>query len=1105
MQFKTTDPACMSYSNKKIKIGSGGGDFFLLLLLCLTSIPVFAQPSIQQFSPLSAAPGSAVTIQGSGFSTTPSSNQVFFGAVKGTVTSATSNVLVATVPVGATPGPIIVMVSGLSGYSKTDFQPRSGTAFPIDGGAFSIGDTIETGYYPSHALFSDLDLDGKPDMLVLRYEPNNSSQNHIMPFKNQSIPNGKVSFNPQGSFEAGIYATDLAIGDLDGDGKQDAVVTSVGNASAEIKVLRNTSTGGSISFSNVSSWTITGVANHVATGDADGDGKIDIAVSNYLDGKLMIYRNTGSAGSISFAPAVVIEAGGSADMLAFADLNGDGKRDIAVNNNLFGRIVIFNNNSSPGSISFVQTRIIELQNAPKVENIVAADLNSDGRNDLLVTTGNLTNFNGAFLVFTNNGNFTFSSPQIVQNPDFSGSYYKPSVGDLNGDGKPDVVLGWASEARFGVYQNLSEPGGTINLQFAKDWFALSPYRVAIGDLNADEQPELAIASFTSTEGVSIFDNKMGKLTISNVSPDAAEKGTEVTISGYNFSGITSVKFGNTPAASFNVVSPNTIKAIVGDGSSGRVEVSGATGTGYWEEFIYINRPKINSFSPKIGVEGDTILINGKNFSGTYEVTFGGVSATSFTVENDSTIKAIVGNGATGDIDIYTPGGSTFINGFIYPEKPYINSLDFYEGTVGDSITIFGDNLILPGMETKVTIGGVPASIFYSRDFSLGVIIGHGASGHVAVFHKGGSDSLDGFTFIPPPSNPVINSISPMSGQPGDTILVKGMNFGGLTGIYFGDSAAAYFEVVDDSTVLAVVNNGASGNVKAVAPWGFGQFPGFTFIMPSSPVLFTISPEEGITGTLIEVSGDNLYGVVSVKMGTAIITNIKYNSRKKLGFYVPLNANGPVSVTTKYGTGVLQQPLFTIWQPPKLNSFSPLTAETGETVTINGSGFGNDASSLDVYFGDIKAKILSVQPNTINVEVPGAAGLGFIKVTARNLSVFSKNKFNRSNKNTAAYPLTETLFEKIPVYQYPETSINEHKIISADFNNDGLTDYALIYKDIVRIFKNVSTRGKVEFVEGESISLYTDFSTATANDIDCDGKTDLVMVSSYEFLRNVSTP
>jgi hypothetical protein len=82
---------------------------------------VFSQPVVTSFNPASGPAGTTVTITGSNFSTTAASNSVYFGAVKATVTAATSTTLTVTVPVGATYKPITVTAGGLTGYSAKPF------------------------------------------------------------------------------------------------------------------------------------------------------------------------------------------------------------------------------------------------------------------------------------------------------------------------------------------------------------------------------------------------------------------------------------------------------------------------------------------------------------------------------------------------------------------------------------------------------------------------------------------------------------------------------------------------------------------------------------------------------------------------------------------------------------------------------------------------------------------------------------------------------------------------------------------------------------------------------------------------------------------------
>jgi hypothetical protein len=93
---------------------------FLVLLFLLGN--AFGQtPVISSFTPLSGAVGSAVTITGSSFNTTASSNVVYFGAIQANVISATTTQLVVTVPFGVTYQYISVLANGLIAYSNQPF------------------------------------------------------------------------------------------------------------------------------------------------------------------------------------------------------------------------------------------------------------------------------------------------------------------------------------------------------------------------------------------------------------------------------------------------------------------------------------------------------------------------------------------------------------------------------------------------------------------------------------------------------------------------------------------------------------------------------------------------------------------------------------------------------------------------------------------------------------------------------------------------------------------------------------------------------------------------------------------------------------------------
>lgn len=95
-------------------------------------------------------------------------------------------------------------------------------------------------------------------------------------------------------------------------------------------------------------------------------------------------------------------------------------------------------------------------------------------------------------------------------------------------------------------------------------------------------------------------------------------------------------------------------------------------------------PVITSFTPGTATAGTTITITGSYFLGATSITIGGVAVTAFTVINDNTITAVVGNGATGYITVVTAQGSgtssTVFNFCTPPSSPNANSVTICKGS-----------------------------------------------------------------------------------------------------------------------------------------------------------------------------------------------------------------------------------------------------------------------------------------------------------------------------------------------------------------------------------------------------------------------------------------
>jgi hypothetical protein len=167
----------------------------LSLLFVLFSYIIFAQPTISSFSPASGPVGTTVTINGSGFNTTPGSNIVFFGPVKATVSAATATQLEVSVPANAGPQPFTVTTGGLTAFSAKPFWigipgmdavSTSGiTNDPNRGGT-----TLYWNSWKTALATTDLNADGKPDLMA------GMSNGSMSPYNNTVQRDPPPSYSP---------------------------------------------------------------------------------------------------------------------------------------------------------------------------------------------------------------------------------------------------------------------------------------------------------------------------------------------------------------------------------------------------------------------------------------------------------------------------------------------------------------------------------------------------------------------------------------------------------------------------------------------------------------------------------------------------------------------------------------------------------------------------------------------------------------------------------------------------------------------------------------------------------------------------------------------
>jgi hypothetical protein len=143
-------------------------------------------------------------------------------------------------------------------------------------------------------------------------------------------------------------------------------------------------------------------------------------------------------------------------------------------------------------------------------------------------------------------------------------------------------------------------------------------------------------------------------------PAKGSAGVEVTITGTGFTGATGVTFGDVPAASFSVDSDTQIRAIVPAGAAGgKVTVVTSLGTAIsLASFEVIATPVVTALKPSRGNPGTEVIITGTGLGSATSVKFGDLPASSFTVDSDTQIRAIVPDGAVdGKVTIVTSTGT----------------------------------------------------------------------------------------------------------------------------------------------------------------------------------------------------------------------------------------------------------------------------------------------------------------------------------------------------------------------------------------------------------------------------------------------------------------
>ena len=342
-------------------------------------------------------------------------------------------------------------------------------------GTFTLWAHFAISMSPTHIASADFTGDGQRDLVI------------------GNVDAVQIYVNNGTGFTPGVYIDNypdsvqgIATGDFDNDGKQDFATTG-----RMLSVFRNLGVG--TSFAKTAYLAGENQVN-IKTADMDGDGKLDITVSNYLANSVSVYSNDGTG---HFADKREWGVGAAPNSHGIGDVNGDGKLDIVAAASQLDQTTV-NVVLNAGNRFYVARRDYGLPGA--AGGTAFADFDRDGYRDV-VSVAYVSNADGPF-VFYGKPDGTLQDGIRIEN--FGNNIPTDvAVGDFNGDGWPDFVSSIFSPGNC-IRVNMNRGDGTF---FPSVIYAAggNPSGVGVGDLNGDGRLDIVNANGSQLDNtLSVF-------------------------------------------------------------------------------------------------------------------------------------------------------------------------------------------------------------------------------------------------------------------------------------------------------------------------------------------------------------------------------------------------------------------------------------------------------------------------------------------------------------------------------------------------------------------------------------------------------------------------
>jgi FG-GAP-like repeat len=809
---------------------------------------------------------------------------------------------------------------------------------------------------------ADLNGDGKLDIVTANDESDTVSV---------LLNNGNGTFQPAKTYVVGTHPYSVEIGDLADNGTMDIVTSNdkgadvsvlIGNGDGTFRPVRNYQTLGANPDSMKLAALVKGGPLDIVTGNY-GSNSVSVLMGygngtfrpakTYAVGPLpddiaiapltpnanpsIVVANSGSTfisvltniGNGTFLPGRTYASQYNTDSVAIGDVNGDGFNDIVTSCSTTSTIQVFLNEGN--GVFNPAENVFGASKPPEATGMTLADIDGDGNLDIVEATPSIN----SVAVLTGNGDGTFSPAEYFS----TGTATVPvgvAVGDLNGDGRPDIVTGdYLANSEVSVLLSNSagpfftSPNHVIFTEGLPDTFNVTTTAAPVAALT--ENP----SALLSTLGLTFTDEGDGTATLTGT-PSLSEVGTyDLTFTATSSAGTATQAFVLTIAGPPTITSGDGFTMVTGTYDAYTVTTSGIPAPSLTETG---GLPAGVSFTD----EGNgTALLAGTPVPGT-----GGVYDLTITADNGASPEATQPFTLTVDQPpvITSPSSFTFIDGrtntFVVTSTGFPTpTLSLTNGTLPTSVTLTptdSGTLLLTGDPPQSTVGS------YTLTFDATNTVAPDA---MQTFVLTIANSLaSGVSFATPGEIPV--------GDDPQSVAV-----GDLAGNGSKDLVVANAQ---SDTVTVLLSNG-NGTYMPAETYAAGNYPvsvaladlngdGFTDIIVAdkNPTPEGGTPEVGTVGVLLGNGDGTFQPLVTFAVGNAPVSvaaaDLSGSGTGAPAVVVVNQGDNDVEVLQDYGGGFGSAATFAVGYAPTDVVIASLDGSGAPDLIVSNS-VGMDGSAI----------------------------------------------------------------------------------------------------------------------------------------------------------------